>query len=224
MGHVDAAAASRHGRVDAAASQVAAMPTLPASARCYICGDGGAGIVLPCRCRGAEGLVHMSCLLEQAEYCSRDTVMNHTDNRGWSHCKACQEVYSNDLVGLALIWRRWAVMMPRSLTDTSKLEALMMLGGKLSHLKHYEDGLRITRHGKAIIESYFPGCRNAIFSCDTGLVHAIVNNPSSSHDELREAEFLMVNSIIPNLHMYTDSDRQLFEKLLKFTRARLSGE
>ena len=129
---------------------------------CYICTEAvhrrtGEGLVRGCACgdrdgvaSGTTGIVHVSCLEEQAKILFAeveesnldDKVFNATWQR-WTTCSLCKQQY-NGVVACALGWGCWKTYVGRrSETDEIRCMAMNLLGRGLNLASHYEDALSV---------------------------------------------------------------------------------
>ncbi len=120
---------------------------------CYICTQAlhwktKEGLVRGCSCRGTAGVVHVSCLVEQAKILCDEAVENNLDNkafnerwRRWDTCSLCEQEY-HGVVSCALGWACWKTYLGRPETDR-RIMAMSMLGKGLHEARHYEDALPV---------------------------------------------------------------------------------
>jgi hypothetical protein len=69
---------------------------------CYICLEGGDGLVRSCNCRGTGGFAHFACLVEYASSQSTETEFSHR----WHTCRNCLSPFQGTL-RLALARECW---------------------------------------------------------------------------------------------------------------------
>ena len=104
---------------NAAAAEFAGTPP---GARCYICLEGGAGLVRGCACRGTAGYAHVGCLAAHARSA-------HTFAR-WQACGLCKNAYQGS-TAMALATAAWATYVSAPEHDDRRLSAQVELAGQL---------------------------------------------------------------------------------------------
>ena len=100
-----------------------------------------------CSCRGTAGVVHVSCLVEQAKILVAEGEENNLDYEAmqprwdrWTQCSLCEQSY-HSVVRCALGWACWKTFVGRPEMDPTRQLALCLLGKGLSAGGHYEDAL-----------------------------------------------------------------------------------
>ena len=116
---------------------------------CYICFDGGEGLVRGCACRGTAGFAHVSCLAEQAMVM---VARVEEKNLGpgaldagmawWYSCSLCKQWY-HGAVRCALGWACWKTYLGRLETDQARQKAMSLLGNGLFATYRYGDALSV---------------------------------------------------------------------------------
>ena len=116
---------------------------------CYICFDGGEGLVRGCACRGTAGFAHVSCLAEQAKILFAEAEENNLDHKAkqmrwnrWHTCSLCEQKY-HGVVRCALGWACWRMYLGRPETDEIRGSAMGILGNSLSAAGHHADALTV---------------------------------------------------------------------------------
>jgi len=84
------------GQIEQAARDLDEPPT------CYICLEGGEGLVRECNCRGNSGFVHLDCLVQYARSESPDGKFSFR----WHSCRNCRSIFSGTTL-LALARECW---------------------------------------------------------------------------------------------------------------------
>jgi tetratricopeptide (TPR) repeat protein len=119
---------------------------------CFICTQAlhwktKEGLVRGCSCRGTAGVVHVSCLVEQAKILVAEGEENNLDYEAmqprwdrWTQCSLCEQSY-HSVVRCALGWACWKTFVGRPEMDPTRQLALCLLGKGLSAGGHYEDAL-----------------------------------------------------------------------------------
>ena len=119
---------------------------------CYICTQAlhwktKEGLVRGCSCRGTAGLVHVSCLVEQAKILVAEAEENNLHDkafyekwRRWFTCSLYKQEY-HGIVRCALGWACWKTYLGRPETDWARRLAMTQLGGALTGAGHHEDAL-----------------------------------------------------------------------------------
>jgi len=121
---------------------------------CFICTQAlhwktKEGLVRGCACRGTAGLVHVSCLAEQAKILVAEALENNLDAkafderwRRWGRCSLCEQEY-HGVVRCALGWACWKTYVGRPETDEPRQCAMNLLACGLQDAGHYEDVLLV---------------------------------------------------------------------------------
>ena len=116
---------------------------------CYICFDGGEGLVRGCACRGTAGSVHVSCLAEQAKILVAEAEENNLDWKAknarwlrWETCRLCEQDH-HGVVLCALGWACWKTYVGRPEGDWARRRAMTLLGIGLMRANHHEDALSV---------------------------------------------------------------------------------
>ena len=100
-----------------------------------------------CACRGTAGLVHVSCLAEQAKILFAEAEENKLGYEAWNErwarwhtCSLCEQNY-HGTVRCALGWACWKTYVSRPETDRAWGSAMTQLGNGLDDANHNEDAL-----------------------------------------------------------------------------------
>ena len=116
---------------------------------CYICFDGGEGLVRGCACRGTAGSVHVSCLAEQAKILVAEAEENNLDWKAknakwlrWETCRLCEQDH-HGVVLCALGWACWKTYVGRPGGDWARRRAMTLLGIGFMRANHHEDALSV---------------------------------------------------------------------------------
>jgi hypothetical protein len=153
---------------EAVAVAVAKCADDTAGQTCYICTEAvhrrtGEGLVRGCACgdrdgvaSGTTGVVHVSCLAEQAKLLSDEAEENNLDwdAKGerwarWYTCSLCEQKY-HGVVRCALGWACWKTYVGRPEADWARRAATTELGCGLHSAKHYEDALTVREADMAL--------------------------------------------------------------------------
>ncbi|CAH0369058.1 unnamed protein product [Pelagomonas calceolata] len=126
---------------------------------CYICTQAlhwktKEGLVRGCSCRGTAGVVHVSCLAEQAKILVAEAEENNKDSQWhrWHTCSLCEQQY-HGVVRCALGWACWKTYVGRPETIRGhRTGAMTMLGNGLSAGKHLEDALSVKKAELSILQ------------------------------------------------------------------------
>ena len=124
---------------------------------CYICTEiieprTKEGLVRMCSCgdrdgvaSGTAGIVHVSCLVRQAQIVCDDEMSNEDRGTKWSRWDACQVCGQrfNGTVACALGWACWRTYLSRPLTDELRRVALCALGVGLQKTHQYESAVAV---------------------------------------------------------------------------------
>ena len=118
---------------------------------CYICTESiesrtKEGLVRMCSCgdrdgvaSGTAGIVHVSCLVRQAQIACDDEMSNEDRETKWSRwdaCRVCGQRF-NGAVACALGWACWRTYLSRPLTDELRRVGLCALGVGLQKTRQY---------------------------------------------------------------------------------------
>ena len=127
---------------------------------CYICTEAvhrrtGEGLVRGCGCgdrdgvaSGTAGVVHVSCLAEQAKVLMDEAEQNNLREafreagKRWYVCSLCEQRY-HGVVACALGWASWKMFLGRPKEDGVRCSAMEQLGNGLHDGGHYEDALSV---------------------------------------------------------------------------------
>jgi len=121
---------------------------------CFICTQAlhwktKEGLVRMCACRGTAGLVHVSCLAEQAKILMDEVEENNLGFKvmaerwtRWHTCSLCEQRY-HGVVYCALGWACWKTYVGRPEKDQARCLAMGVLGSGLSEANHHEDALSV---------------------------------------------------------------------------------
>ena len=121
---------------------------------CYICTQAlhwktKEGLVRGCACRGTAGVVHVSCLAEQAKILLDEAEENNLDSKvkverfaRWQTCSLCEQKY-HGVVQCALAWACWKTYLGRPETDPVLAHAMQCLGNGLSAAKRHEEAFPV---------------------------------------------------------------------------------
>ena len=160
---------------------------------CYICTQAlhwktKEGLVRGCACRGTAGLVHLSCLAEQAKILLAEAEENNLGNKvlaksldRWHTCSLCEQEY-HGVVRCALGWACWKTYVGRPETDQLRCLAMGQLAGGLFAAKKYEDALPVQeadlslsrRHGEQersilVVQGNLASTYHSLGRCDDAL-------------------------------------------------------
>ena len=103
--------------------------------------------------------------------------------------------------------------------DMLRFHALICLGNRYHANRQAQESLHIFRQCERFLERYASG--SLTYYVHVGLAQALLENPSSSRDELREAERRLVDIILPNAPRYGIPEEAL-AGLLEQCRERLA--
>ena len=102
-----------------------------------------------CSCRGTAGVVHVSCLAEQAKILLAEAEENNLDWKvrdarwkRWYSCSLCEQRYQG-VVQCALGWACWKTYAGRPEANRARIMAMTSLGNGLSAAEHHEDALTV---------------------------------------------------------------------------------
>ena len=128
---------------------------------CYICTEAvhrttKEGLVRGCACgerdgvdSGGTGVVHVSCLLDQAKFLINEGEENNLDATAmdarfqrWDTCTLCGKHY-HGIVRCALGWACWKTYVGRPETDEARQLAMSQVGNGLYEAGHFEDALSV---------------------------------------------------------------------------------
>ena len=122
---------------------------------CYICTEAlhwktKEGLVRGCSCRGTAGLVHVSCLVEQAKTLVAEAQENNWVGTKrfyarwarWHTCSLCEQRH-HGVVLCALGCASWKTYLSLPETDVTQAMAMSMLGNGLSDAKHDVNALPV---------------------------------------------------------------------------------
>ncbi len=121
---------------------------------CYICTQAlhwktKEGLVRGCACRGTSGLVHVSCLAEQAKILVAEAEENNLGVdamtarlKRWYACRLCEQEY-HGVVKCALGWACWKAYVGRPEAEKLRSFAIGQLGSGLYEADQYEDALSV---------------------------------------------------------------------------------
>ena len=139
---------------------------------CYICTEAvhrttKEGLVRGCACgerdgvdSGGTGVVHVSCLLEQAKLLVEEGEENNLDVKAmderwsrWYTCSLCEQGY-HGVVRCALGWACWKTYLGRPETDESRELAMSHVGNGLYEAGHFEDALSVREAELSTLRRY----------------------------------------------------------------------
>ena len=113
-----------------------------------------------CACRGTAGLVHVSCLAEQAKILVAEALENNLDAkafderwRRWGRCSLCEQDY-HGVVRCALGWACWKTYVGRPEANQVRQVrgmAMSQLGNGLYAAAHDEDALTVREAELAVM-------------------------------------------------------------------------
>ena len=116
---------------------------------CYICFDGGEGLVRGCSCRGGAGFAHLSCLVDQAKILVAGAEEKNLGPGAldagmarWYSCSLCKQWY-HGVVFCALGWACWKTYVGRLETDQVRGMAMNVLGNGLHEAERHADALTV---------------------------------------------------------------------------------
>ena len=134
---------------EAAATAIEACLVETSGQTCYICFDGGEGLVRGCSCRGGAGFAHLSCLVDQAKILVAGAEEKNLGPGAldagmarWYSCSLCKQWY-HGVVFCALGWACWKTYVGRLETDQVRGMAMNVLGNGLFAAKHHEDAMSV---------------------------------------------------------------------------------
>ena len=129
--------------------------------KCYICLEAlhprtGEGLVRGCACGDRDGVsspelgvVHVSCLAEQAKILVAEAYEHNLGNKAenarwvrWYSCSLCEQNY-HGVVACALGWACWRTYLGRPEGDWTRRLSITILGNELSDAGHLEDALPV---------------------------------------------------------------------------------
>jgi hypothetical protein len=159
---------------------------------CYICTEvvhrrTGEGLVRGCACgdrdgvaSGTAGVVHVSCLAEQAKLLCDEAEENNLDWDAkserwarWYTCSLCEQKY-HGVVRCALGWACWKTYVGRPEANWARRAATTELGCGLHSAEHYEDALTV-READLALARRFGETRNML---------VMLSNLASTYEEL----------------------------------------
>ena len=128
---------------------------------CYICLEAvhsrtGEGLVRGCACgdresvaSGNTGIVHVSCLAEQAKILRQEAEENNLDAKArnerwkrWETCSLCEQQY-HGVVKCAFGWACWKTYVGRPEGNAARRRAMTILGNGLFAGGHHVDALTV---------------------------------------------------------------------------------
>jgi len=128
---------------------------------CYICLEAahphtGEGLVRGCACGDRDGVsspelgvVHVSCLAEQAKILVAEAMEDNLSAKAvnarwlrWSNCSLCEQNYHGVVAG-ALGWACWKTYVGRPEVDGARDLAMEVLGNGLYAVGQHEDSLTV---------------------------------------------------------------------------------
>ena len=146
---------------------------------------------------GINGLAHMTCLAQLAESQHKNLfVWNEGKSTSWNMCQGCGDHYGG-LVGLALAWTAWRAVQDLPPNHGAIVIVMSALGKRLVFNQHFQDGIRILRQCNRMVERYSPNDDFLKFQAYSGFTIALLSVPSASHEDLREAEARLVDTLLP---------------------------
>ncbi len=126
---------------------------------CYICRDERLteGLVRACVCRGTAGVVHLSCLIRQAQVSVDEANEYNLDGKRWMSkwerwykCSQCGQEHRHHLAW-ALGWACWKTYVSRPESDKCRLNAIQNLGQALLEGSRDEEALSVFRTQEAFL-------------------------------------------------------------------------
>ena len=118
---------------------------------CYICLEGGDGLVRECNCRGNTGFAHLECLIQ---YAKTLTPQNSFSFR-WHSCRNCRSSFTGT-TRLALARECWKTYCSEPEDDWRRMWALDTLVTPLSdELYCYPEALRAAEAHLATLQKHF---------------------------------------------------------------------
>ena len=140
--------------------------------KCYICLEAvhartGEGLVRGCACGDRDGVsspelgvVHVSCLLDQAKFLINEGEENNLDAkvidarwRRWDTCTLCGKQH-HGIVRCALGWACWKTYVGRPETDEARQLAMSQVGNGLYEAGHFEDALSVREAELSTLRRY----------------------------------------------------------------------
>ena len=140
-----AAVRENSGQIEQAARDLDEPPT------CYICLEGGEGLVRACNCRGNSGFAHLECLIQYAKTLSPQNSFSFR----WRSCRNCRGSFTGT-TRLALARECWKTYCSEPEDDWRRLWALDTLVTPLSD-EHYchPEALRAAEAHLATLQKHF---------------------------------------------------------------------
>ena len=216
---------------EAVAVAVAKCADDTAGQTCYICTEAvhrrtGEGLVRGCACgdrdgvaAGTAGVVHVSCLAEQAKLLVAEAEENNLDNRAfnerwarWETCGLCEQDY-HGVVKCALGWACWKTYVGRPETNWPRRLAMTELGNGLSSAGHHEDALSVKQADLATRLRLGDSERNML---------ALQNNLASSYQQLGQGEqaLRMKRDVYSGyLNLFGEEDEKTLQAALNYAGA-----
>ena len=152
--------------------------------------------MIPCPCRAPDGHVHISCLVQHAEFTARNYQMLNegVEADRWVSCEWCDEMYKGP-VGVALAWSWWRA----SIEDVGRrMDVMGFLGEALCNNQLYHDAVPIFKSSALMLQHYEPFEQKGLYYLRRSLVSALVRSQDSSDDDLREAMELIKDYLMPS--------------------------
>ena len=140
-----AAVRENSGKIERATKELDEPPT------CYICLEGGDGLVRECNCRGNTGFAHLECLIQ---YAKTLTPQNSFSFR-WHSCRNCRSSFTGT-TRLALARECWKTYCSEPEDDWRRMWALDTLVTPLSdEIYCHPEALRAAEAHLATFQKHF---------------------------------------------------------------------
>ena len=166
---------------------------------CYICTESieprtKEGLVRMCSCgdrdgvaSGTAGVVHVSCLVRQAQIACDDEMSNEGEESKWGRwdaCRVCGQRF-NGAVALALGWACWRTYLSRPLGDEMRQVALSQLGVGLQKTRRYEAAVAAYQLNMAELRRYAPRNWEAQFNFRNNIatLYSLMGRPEEALNE-----------------------------------------
>ena len=140
-----AAVRENSGQIEKAARDLDEPPT------CYICLEGGEGLVRDCLCRGNSGFAHLECLVQ---YAKTQSPQNSFSFR-WHSCRNCRGSFTG-ATRLALARECWKTYCSEPEGDWRRMWALDTLVAPLNDVSYcHPEALRAAEAHPATFQKHF---------------------------------------------------------------------
>ena len=133
------------GQIERAARDLDEPPT------CYICLEGGEGLVRECNCRGNSGFAHLECLIQYAKTQSPQNTFSFR----WHSCRNCRGSFTGT-TRLALARECWKTYCSEPEGDWRRMWALDTLVAPLNDVSYcHPEALRAAEAHLATFQKHF---------------------------------------------------------------------